>query len=76
MAKIQGYFENNKPEHYEEGPWILCGPFPDGTYRVERFLPGSPCSVMDVNVVERGRLERMAPIVDRLNFVEEREEMK
>ena len=44
MAKTQRYFENNKPEHYEEGPWVLCGPFEDGTYRVERLSTTAPCS--------------------------------
>ncbi len=83
MAKTQRYFENNKLEHYEDGPWVLCGPFPDGTFRIERLNCNAPCSTFPSSAGsehqlkialkgaglhwERGSFERLAPIVDMLN---------
>ena len=45
MAKVVGYYENNKPEHYEEGNWVLVQmPGGNDDYRLECLNTCSPCS--------------------------------
>lgn len=34
MAKLVGYFEDAKPEHYSEGPFVMVAML-DGTVRIE-----------------------------------------
>jgi hypothetical protein len=43
MAIKVGFFEDQKPEHYVEGPFVLV--FASG-YRVEMENKNGPCSVM------------------------------
>lgn len=46
MAKVVEYYENNKPEHYTEGPFVVVNLPGNGGFRIEQFLDGHCCSIL------------------------------
>lgn len=52
-VNVIGYFENNKPDTYAEGPFILCNVFGEQSCRIEVELKGHYCSVLpDASISE------------------------
>ena len=80
MAKVQRYMENNNPEHYSEGPYVLIA-HPMGLgFRIERYNPEAECATFDprgsdIHLMQAYGLkpgwhsmEKLSPIVDALNY--------